>query len=65
MDRKRLRSNMELVTRFDPDRPDPEDEGYVSSDIERDYEEQMPTRRKVDNGAGRQRPLRNCAPAAK
>ena len=47
-DRKRLRSNMELVTKYDPDRPQPDDDDYLSSDIEQDYAEQLPTRRKVD-----------------
>ena len=53
LDRKRMRSNMDLVTRYDPDRPEPDDDGYVSSDIEQDYAEQMPSRRKTDNGTGR------------
>ena len=47
-DRKRLRSNMELVTKYDPDRPQPNENDYLSSDIEQDYADQLPTRRKVD-----------------
>ena len=39
---------MELVTKYDPDRPQPDDDDYLSSDIEQDYAEQLPTRRKVD-----------------
>ena len=39
---------MELVTKYDPDRPQPDDDDYLSSDIEQDYAEQWPTRRKVD-----------------
>ena len=47
-DRKRLRANMQLITKYDPDRPEPEDEDYESSDIEQDYKEQEASRRKID-----------------
>ena len=52
-DRKRLRANMQLVTKYDPARPEPDDEDYESSDIEADYKEQEATRRKIDGGEGR------------
>ena len=52
-DRKRLRANMQLITRYDPDRPEPEDDDYESSDIEQDYKEQEASRRKIDGGEGR------------
>ena len=52
-DRKRLRSNLDLVTKYDPGRPRPDDDGYQSSDVEQDYAEQLPTRRRIDGGTGR------------
>ena len=52
-DRKRLRANMQLVTKYDPERPEPTEEDYESSDIEADYAEQAATKRRIDSGEGR------------
>ena len=52
-DRKRLRANMQLITKYDPERAEPDEDDYESSDIETDYKEHEATRRKIDGGEGR------------
>ena len=52
-DRKRLRANMQLITKYDPERAEPDEDDYESSDIEADYKEHEATRRKIDGGEGR------------
>ncbi len=47
-DRKRLRANLRIVTKFDPARLPPEDNGYTSSDMEQDYRELAAAKEKAE-----------------
>ena len=52
-DRKRLRANFKIVTKFDPERPPPDDDDYQSSDMEQDYADLAAAKEKSEGREGK------------